>query len=135
MLRLPLLALLCLLSPLLSGSLGRVPPADSQAVRTLSSMPTAAQFDPVAFHFPRGVALDTRGNVYVADTENHRIQKLSPQGEPLAQWGSGGSGPGEFRFPRGVALDTQGNIYVADAANNRIQRLSPQGEPLAQFGS
>src|SRR5438874_10403084 len=111
MLRLPLLALLCLLSPLLSGSLGRVPPADAQAVRTLSILPAAAQFDPVAFHSPRGVALDTQGNVYVAEWENHRIQKLSPQGEPLAQSGSRGRDPGQFLRPESLALDTQGNIY------------------------
>jgi len=43
---------------------------------------------PGEFRFPRGVALDTQGNIYVADAANNRIQRLSPQGEPLAQFGS-----------------------------------------------
>jgi DNA-binding beta-propeller fold protein YncE len=81
------------------------------------------------------VAVDGQGNLYVADMSNHRIQKLSPAGEPLAQWGSQGRGPGQFDHPVGVAVDGQGNLYVADAWNHRVQKLSPAGEPLVQFGS
>jgi DNA-binding beta-propeller fold protein YncE len=71
-----------------------------------------------------------RPQIYVADTRNHRITKLSPQGEPLAQWGPRGSAPGRFAFPSGVALDGQGNLNVADYG---IKKLSPGGEPLAQW--
>src|SRR5258708_40317103 len=45
------------------------------------------------FRMPSGLTVDGEGNLLVADTENHRIQKLSPNGEPLAQWGSYGGGP------------------------------------------
>jgi hypothetical protein len=72
-----------------------------------------------------------QGNMYVADTFNHRIQKLSPIGRPLASWGSDGSDPGQFSYPTAVALDAQRNIYVADTDNNRIQKLSPTGKVLA----
>jgi DNA-binding beta-propeller fold protein YncE len=80
-----------------------------------------------------GLAVDGVGNIYVADRAAHRILKLSPTGDPLAQWGRKGSGPGEFNSPIAVALDRGNNLYVADSSNNRIQKLSPTGEPLAQF--
>lgn len=89
---------------------------------------------------PAKVALDALGNVYVTEpTEgsrgNDRIQKFSPDGVPLAQWGTHGSGPGQFDHPVGIALDRQGNIYVVDRDNSRVQKLSPDGQPLAQWGS
>src|SRR5438105_7642059 len=51
---------------------------------------------PGEFNSPSGVTTDGDGNVYVADWQNHRIQKLTAAGQPLAQWGSLGSGPGQF---------------------------------------
>jgi len=89
---------------------------------------------PGQFMNPWGLALDRQGNIYVADEENNRIQKLSPAGKPLERWGEQGSGTGQFSFPTGVAVDPQGNIYVADWQNNRIQKLSPSGTPLAHWG-
>jgi sugar lactone lactonase YvrE len=79
---------------------------------------------------PKGLALDRHGNVYVADTGNDRIQKFSPNGEPLAQWGSRGTGPGQFDLPRSLAVDAAGFIYVADTFNRRVQKLAPDGKPL-----
>ena len=78
--------------------------------------------DPGEFNGPWDVAVDLAGNLYVADTDNHRVQKVSPAGELLAQWGSYGSDPGQFRGPMGVAVDAQGNVYVAVWGNHRIQR-------------
>jgi hypothetical protein len=72
----------------------------------------------------------------VADTDNRGIQRLGPNGEPPAQWGTKGTSPGQFDLAFGAALDNQGNLYVVDSVNNdRIQKLSPQGEPLAQWGT
>jgi DNA-binding beta-propeller fold protein YncE len=81
-----------------------------------------------------GLALDRQGNVYFTDGQNSRIQKLSPEGEFLAEWGSPGDGPRQFRSPSGLKVDGEGNIYVADTGNDRIVKLSPDGEPLALWG-
>jgi DNA-binding beta-propeller fold protein YncE len=96
----------------------------------LPSQPPA----PGQFQRPAGIAVDQEGNLYVADAGNNRIQKLSPMGRPLAQWGSLGRDPGQFNAPDGVAIDRAGNVYVADTDYDRIQKLSRQGEPVAMWG-
>ena len=78
-------------------------------------------------NFPRGLAIDSSGNILVSDTNNGRIQKFSPTGAFLSVFGKTGQGPGEFREPGGIAVDASGNIYVADVANNRVQKLKPDG--------
>lgn len=82
---------------------------------------------------PNGVALDSEGHVYVADTGNDRIQKYSPSGRLLDQWGSQGAGPGEFDGSADVALGPAGHVYVADFYNGRIQKFSPGGRFLDQW--
>ncbi len=87
------------------------------------------------FNQPVGIAVDSSGNVYVADSGNSRIQKFSSNGKWLTKWGSFGSGDGEFNEPLGVAVDLAGNVYVADSGNRRIQRFSSAGEFLGQWRS
>lgn len=90
----------------------------------------------VSFAYPEGVALDARSNIYVADTGNDRIMKLSPSGQMLTSWGGKGSGQGQFTWPTDVAVNRQGDVYVLDAgSNNRVQEFSSSGQPLAQWGS
>jgi tripartite motif-containing protein 71 len=76
---------------------------------------------------PQWVAIDSSGNIYVADTYNHRIQKFNSDGAFLTKWGSEGSGDGQFNFPT-VAVDSSGNVYVADFGNHRIQKFAIQTE-------
>lgn len=83
--------------------------------------------------FPRGLAVDNAGNIFVADTNNDRLQKFAPTGMFLSVIGKGGAGPGEFREPGGIAVDSAGYIYVADVSNHRVQKLKPDGTFLAQW--
>ncbi|NEN84894.1 hypothetical protein G3T11_21910, partial [Paenibacillus elgii] len=80
------------------------------------------------FANPTSVALDRSGNVYVADTGNHRVQKLMAATGVWSEWkrsdGRAGSSLGEFNNPSGVAMDSRGNVYVADTGNHRIQKLT-----------
>ena len=87
------------------------------------------------FNDPAGVATDSSGNVYVADTSNHRIQKFRSDVTFIRMWGSQGSEDGQFGFPFAIALDSSGNIYVTDSLNERIQKFTNTGTFIRKWGS
>src|ERR1035438_1867264 len=83
----------------------------------------------------QGVAVDRLGNLYLSDTGNHRIRKVSAgtvmtiAGTGVAGFsGDGGSAlNAQLNSPYGVALDSAGNLYVADLGNQRVRRIGPHG--------
>ena len=85
---------------------------------------------------PSGVAVDTAGNVYIADFSNNRVRKVSTSGAITTVAGGGGSGysgdggpatNARLNLPSAVAVDSAGNLYIADTGNNRIRQVTPAG--------
>jgi len=88
-----------------------------------------------AFHTPAGLAVDAKGNVYVADSSNHAIRKIGSDGKVATLAGNGliglADGKGsEARFygPSDVAVDSKGNVYVADTLNHVVRKIAPDGK-------
>jgi len=87
------------------------------------------------FNSPRGVAINSKGSIYVCDQSNHRIQLFNPVGSFISTLGSGGNGNGQFSYPYGVATNSMGNILVCDQNNHRIQMFDSDGNFILAFGS
>jgi sugar lactone lactonase YvrE len=108
-------------------------------VGTLAGNPATGSVDGVglntSFSNPRGLAFDpTTGNLYLADTDNNKIRKITPggvvttfAGTGTAGWVDGAGATAQFNGPRGVAVDGAGNVYVADDLNYILRKITPAG--------
>jgi sugar lactone lactonase YvrE len=101
-------------------------------VTTLAGVPPAAGTTPV-FVAPLALVVDGSGNVFVADTMNQEIRRITPGGTVSSYAGTarkpghadGPAAGSSFANPSGVAVDTAGNLYVADTLNGTIRRITP----------
>ena len=88
------------------------------------------------FQSPGDVAFDSSGLLYIADSGNHRIQKVNAiTGAVSTTWGSLGSASGKFNSPGAIAINTSDIVFVADTGNHRIQVFSSIGTYLTSFGT
>lgn len=93
--------------------------------------PAGGADKPGEFNEPSGVAVGPDGLVYVADAWNGRVQRFSPKGKPLGEYGGSRY---SFYSPRCVAVDAQGNLYVGDTGNSAVKVIDPTGRLLKSLG-
>jgi predicted membrane-bound mannosyltransferase/DNA-binding beta-propeller fold protein YncE len=132
-----------------SGAVVANPYANGQrsiaAIQQLGTAGTPGN-QPGQFNFPRAVAVDSAGKIYVADSGNNRVQVFNPDGTLLHQWGTtckidtgegclSPTGPGQFNEPWGIAVGQDGSVYVSDTWNHRIQKFSNDGQFLTAWGT
>jgi sugar lactone lactonase YvrE len=96
-----------------------------------------------SFRSPAGLSTDSKGNVYVADSVNNTIRKITPAGEVSTLAGApgvsghadGAGASASFRGPVGLTTDSTGNVYVADSLNNTIRKITPTGQVSTLAGT
>jgi PKD repeat protein len=139
-----LLLLLVALAPAAIGQVSYTPYAFTTLAGMESSSGSADGNGPAArFSTPWSVAVDSAGNAYVGDTDNHTVRKITPEGVVTTLAGSAGQsgsadGTGSsarFTGPRGTAVDNEGNVYVADWGNHTIRKITPAGVVTTLAGS
>ena len=122
-------------------------------VTTVAGIATPGYLDGPAleaqFNYPRGICFDDAGNLYVSDSWNHRIRKISPDGM-VSTWAGGGTVIGvqsigalvdsigtdaRFYTPTEISIDSENNIFVADAFNHRIRKIDANQQVTTVAGS
>jgi sugar lactone lactonase YvrE len=111
-----------------NGNIATIAGTGTQGFSSISGPANAAQLDS-----PQGLALDTANNLYIADTHNHAIRKLSlttgilttiaGTGTPGFSGDNGPATSAQLDLPTALALDAQSNLYLADTRNHRIRRV------------
>jgi len=87
------------------------------------------------FFWPTSVALDSKGNAYVADEWLNRISIFTKDGDWIGKWGTPGAQAGEIDRPSGLAFDAHDQLYLVDSRNNRVQVFTKDGQFVSTWGS
>src|SRR5260221_13651861 len=86
------------------------------------------------FDNPQDVTIDAAGTVYVADFQNHRVQKFTSEGRLLQVIGRYGHDPGEICYPRSIDVDAHENFYIYEQEQSRVEKFTSTGKFLLAFG-
>jgi sugar lactone lactonase YvrE len=108
------------------GQWGKTPKVALELVRKIGDIDS--DDENLSFNQPGDVAMDTRGNIYILDSANARIQKFGADGKFLASIGRKGQGPGEYMMPDSIDFDAAGRLIVYDPFQLRIQAFTGDGK-------
>jgi streptogramin lyase len=113
-------------------------PASSHAIAVSYQSSIGSEgTEPGKLFYPAYTALDSKGNIWVVDSGNDRVEEFNEKGEYTGKYfGSKGTEPGKFESPKGIAIDSKGNLWVVDSGNDRVEEFNEKGEYTGKyFGS
>ena len=108
-------------------------PANILIMLDVSGSMSATTNSSTRLYYPVDVAVDSKGNVFVAEYYYHRIKKYDSSGNLLKTIGGYGRNNGRFRYPRYITIDQNDNIYISDFYNDRVQKLTNDGKWLRNY--
>ncbi len=88
---------------------------------------------PGQFKNPRGLAVDAKGFIYIADYHNARIQKFAPDGSFVSMFGTKGEGEGEFKEPNSIVIDEAGNLIITDGLAHKMLKFDADGKFIKEW--
>ncbi len=84
---------------------------------------------------PWGMATDSSGDVWIADSGNNRVEEFSAEGSYMRKFGTNGPEPGQFKYPEGIAVEPSGTVVVSDSNDDRIEEFTQEGTFIRTFGT
>ncbi|MFN0277643.1 MAG: 6-bladed beta-propeller [Pyrinomonadaceae bacterium] len=124
----------------LSSPVSSTPPSGKPLDKSLPASPDTNIFRtgtegvlPGQFSDPRGLAVDAKGFIYVADYHNARVQKFAPDGSFVVTFGTAGDGDGEMKEPNSIVIDEAGSLLITDGLSHKLMKFDADGKFIKEW--
>ncbi len=112
------------------------PEGNENSSESYNSSFGSAGSEPGKLQYPSDLAIDSKGNYWIVDRYNDRIEEFNSKGEYASkEFGAKGTANGDFEYPQSIAIDSKGNFWITDSGNNRVEEFNEKGTWVQTVGS